>query len=46
MIKIEFPLVLPRNFEGKWRLVQISEINVDGVVKTQCTKVNFDLVDI
>lgn len=46
MILMKFPLILPRRFEGKWRLIQIGEFKVNGQKKVECTKINFDLIDI
>lgn len=46
MVPIEIPLDLPRNFEGKWRLIIETVFNEKKVVKKECLMVKFDLVDI
>lgn len=46
MVPLQFPVILPRHFEGKWRLINIGEFKVNGVIKKECTMINFDIVDI
>lgn len=46
MVPLQFPIILPRNFEGQWRPINIAEFEIDGVTKKERTMVNFDLFDI
>lgn len=46
MVPLELnAIIIPRSFEGKWRMTQISEFKVDGVIKKECFRTNFEFVD-
>lgn len=42
MIPLDFPVVLPPNLVGKWRIFYDGYFEVDGVMKRECVKLNFE----
>lgn len=40
-----FPVVIPPNFAGKWRMTVLSEFEVGGKTKIECRRFKFDMID-
>jgi hypothetical protein len=42
----DWPMVLPRNFIGKWRMNFVAHFEIDGKKMTDCTRAFFEIADV